>query len=56
MASSVVFTYVGMTNPMKRANPTTKMFLDEFRSTYWRLERPTAAITPRYIKYNYDNT
>ncbi len=32
--------HIHLTNPMKSEKPRMKMFLDEFRSTNWRLDRP----------------
>mmetsp|Transcript_24554 Transcript_24554/g.67986 ORF Transcript_24554/g.67986 Transcript_24554/m.67986 type:complete len:93 (+) Transcript_24554:2562-2840(+) len=32
---------------LKIAKPTMNWFLGEFRSMYWRLERPTATIKPK---------
>ena len=36
----------GLTNAKNMVNPMTKRFLEELRSTNWRLESPTEAIMP----------
>lgn len=38
--------YVGRVRPKNMENPRTKRFLEEFRSTSCRLDRPTAVIIP----------
>jgi len=43
---SFAVTQLGNARPRKREMPNTTRFLDELRSTYWRLEVPTAASTP----------
>lgn len=42
--------YVGKVRPKNIENPKTKRFLEEFRSTNCRLERPTAVIIPEKHK------
>ncbi len=42
--------YVGKVKPKNIENPRTKRFLDEFKSTSCRLDRPTAVIIPEKKK------
>ncbi len=44
--------YVGKVKPKNIENPRTKRFLDEFKSTSCRLDRPTAVIIPEKKKKN----
>lgn len=46
MELGCVSKYVGNVRPKNIENPRTKRFLDEFKSTNCRLERPTAVIIP----------
>ena len=36
----------GNTIPLKKANPNTNRFLELFKSTNWRLDKPTATMSP----------
>lgn len=43
--------YVGRVRPKNIENPRTKRFLDEFKSTSCRLDRPTAVIIPEKYQH-----
>lgn len=46
ITDELLATHFGTARPNKIGKPNTKRFLEELRSTYWRLEIPTAAMTP----------
>ncbi|KAH3816049.1 hypothetical protein DPMN_144591 [Dreissena polymorpha] len=46
MRASFLMTQLGKLRPRKREMPNTTRFREEFRSTYWRLDAPTAVRTP----------
>ena len=48
IASGCACSQSGKEMPNMTANPKTNKFLDEFRSTYCRFDRPTAIIIPIY--------
>lgn len=55
MELGCVSKYVGRVRPKNMENPRTKRFLEEFKSTSCRLERPTAVIIPEKatrLQYN----
>ena len=46
IASRCAFIHSGMDRPTRKENPMMNRLRDELRSTYWRLEIPTATIKP----------
>ena len=46
----------GRVRPVKNENPMMKRLRDEFKSTYWRFDSPTATIIPETRKILYDTS